>query len=192
MEVHMAKVLRRLFIVSFLTLTLAQVASAQTNHDVTMHIDPVEGRPVPVFYFEPVGLHIQPGDTVTFVAVSPHHTATAYHAQHVKSHRVPDGVGPFSSPVVPIGETWSYTFTVPGTYDLWCGPHEHYGMAMRIVVGEPGGPAEESVTNFGPDGVFAVAGVLLNLPELASSRIVELGAVPWADVLEQVLAAGLP
>jgi hypothetical protein len=48
-------------------------------------------------------------------------------------------------------------------------------MAMRIVVGEPGGPAEEPVTNFGPDGVFAISGVLLNLPELASSRIVELG-----------------
>jgi plastocyanin len=192
MEVHMTKVLRSLFIVSFLTLSLAQVALAQTNHDVTMHIDPVEGRPVPVFYFQPVGLHIQPGDTVTFIASSPHHTATAYHAEHVKSHRVPEGVEPFGSPIVPIGQSWSYTFTVPGTYDLWCGPHEHYGMAMRIVVGEPGGPAEESVTNFGPDGVFAVAGVLLNLPELASSRIVELGAVPWADVLEQVLAAGLP
>jgi plastocyanin len=188
----MSKSLRSLMVTSFLTLALASVALAQTNHEVTMHIDPVEGRPVPMFYFQPVGLHIQPGDTVTFVATSPHHTATAYHAEHIKSHRVPDGVEPFGSPIVPIGQSWSYTFTVPGTYDLWCGPHEHYGMAMRIVVGEPGGPAEEPVTNFGPDGVFAISGVLLNLPELASSRIVELGSVPWADVVEQILAAGLP
>jgi plastocyanin len=130
----------------------------------------VEGRPTPEFYFEPVGLLIQPGDSVRFVAVSPHHTATAYHEQHVKSHRVPDGVEPFSSPVVPVGEVWTYTFSVPGTYDLWCGPHEHYGMAMRIVVGEPGGPAEEPVTNFGPDGALALAGLVLNDPALASQR----------------------
>jgi plastocyanin len=118
----MSKVLRGLLVTSFLTLSLAQVALAQTNHEVTMHIEEVEGRPVPMFYFEPVGLLIQPGDTVTFVAASPHHTATAYHAEHVKSHRVPDGVEPFGSPIVPIGQSWSYTFTVPGTYDLWCGP----------------------------------------------------------------------
>jgi len=168
------------------------VAVAQQNHDVMMHIEEVEGRPVPMFFFEPVGLLVQPGDTVTFVAASPHHTATAYHGQHVKSHRVPDGVPPFSSPVVPIGESWTYTFDVPGTYDIWCGPHEHYGMAMRIVVGEPGGPAEEPVTNFGPDGVFALAGLVLNQPEIASARIVATGAVSWTEIVETVLAAGLP
>jgi len=173
-------------------LLLGSIALAQTRHEVTMHIDPVEGRPVPVFYFEPVGLLIQPGDTVDFVAVSPHHTATAYHAQHVKSHRVPDGVEPFSSPIVPVGQTWSYTFTVPGTYDIWCGPHEHYGMVMRIVVGAAGGPAEEPADDFSPVGTYALAGLVLNLPELASARIVELGSVPWSDVHEQVVAAGLP
>ncbi len=157
-------------------------AHAQTTHDVIMHITPVEGRPVPEFYFEPVGLFIQPGDVVRFVAASPHHTATAYHGEHIKSHRVPDGVEPFSSPIVPIGQDWSYTFTVPGTYDLWCGPHEHYGMVMRIVVGEPGGPAEEPATNFGPDGTFQVAGRVLNDPALASALIVELGSVSWYDL----------
>ena len=167
------------------------VAWAQTEHQVLMHIEPVPDRPVPLFYFEPVGLHVRPGDTVVFVASSPHHTATAYHAQHVKSHRVPEGVEPFSSPVVPVGDTWSYTFTVPGTYDVWCGPHEMYGMAMRIVVGEPGGPAEGPVTEFGPDGVFGASAAVLNAPELASSRIVELGAVPWADLVATVLAVPL-
>jgi plastocyanin len=166
-------------------------ALAQTEHQVEMHIEGVPDRPVPLFYFEPVGLHIQAGDTVSFVASSPHHTATAYHGQHVKSHRVPDGVEPFSSPVVPVGEVWNYTFTVPGTYDIWCGPHEHYGMAMRIVVGEPGGPAEEPVTDFSPMGVAGLSAVVLNAPELASSRIVELGAVPWADLVATVLAAPL-
>ena len=166
-------------------------AAAQTEHQVLMHIEEVSERPLPVFYFEPIGLHVRVGDSVTFVAASPHHTATAYHGQHVKSHRVPEGVEPFSSPVVPVGETWTYTFTVPGTYDVWCGPHEHYGMAMRIVVGEPGGPAEGPVTEFGPLGVASAAAAVLNAPELASSRIVELGSVPWVDLLATVLAAPL-
>ncbi len=166
-------------------------AAAQAEHQVLMHIEEVPERPLPVFYYEPIGLHVQPGDTVTFVAASPHHTTTAYHAQHVKSHRVPDGVEPFSSPVVPVGETWSYTFTVPGTYDVWCGPHEHYGMAMRIVVGAPGGPAEGPVTELGPITVEPAAAAVLNAPELASARIVELGSVPWADLVATVLALPL-
>ncbi len=171
----------RTLLALFVTAVLA-IASAQTTHDVMMHITPVEGQPVPEFYFEPVGLMIQPGDSVRFVAVSPHHTATAYHAEHIKSHRVPDGVEPFSSPIVPIGQDWTYTFEIPGTYDLWCGPHEHYGMVMRIVVGEPGGPAEEPVTNFGPDGVFQVGGLVLNDPALASAEIVARGSVSWYDL----------
>lgn len=170
------------------TVLFIAAAQAQTEHHVGMNIVPIEGRPLPVFYFEPVGLLIEPGDSVVFMADSPHHTATAYHGQHVKSHRVPDGVEPFSSPIVPIGESWSYTFTVPGTYDIWCGPHEQYGMAMRIVVGQPGGPAEAPAAEPGPDGVYGAAMAVLNAPGLASSRIVAMGSVPWADVVAEVLA----
>ena len=162
-----------------LTLSLT-LALAQTTHEVQMFI--AGGEDGTQFYFEPVGLHIEPGDTVRFVGITPHHTVTAYHAQHGKSHRVPDGVGPFSSPVVPAGETWEYTFDTPGTYDLWCGPHEVWGMAMRIVVGEPGGPAEEPVTDFSPEGAFGVAGAVLNDVALSSANIVSQGQVAWADV----------
>ena len=93
---------------ALLVTAVLAIASAQTTHDVMMHITPVEGRPVPEFYFEPVGLLIQPGDSVRFVAASPHHTATAYHAEHIKSHRVPDGVEPFSSPIVALGNVSWY------------------------------------------------------------------------------------
>lgn len=68
------------------------------------------------------------------------HTVTTYHELQGKLQRVPDGVEPFSSPMVPVGHTWEYTFTVPGVYDVFCGPHEMYGMVMRIVVGEVTGP----------------------------------------------------
>ena len=42
-----------------------------------------------------------------------------------------------------------------------------------------------------PAGVFGAAGVVLHQPELASSRIVELGQVPWPEVVEAVLAVPL-
>jgi plastocyanin len=170
---------------ALLTALICAFAFAQTTHEVMLMIEEVEGRPVPEFFFEPVGLLIQPGDTVRFVAATPHHTATAFHAQHVKSHRVPEGVPPFSSPVIPVGEVWEYTFDVPGTYDLWCGPHEPYGMVMRIVVGEPSGPAEEPVTDFSPVGAMAAAGTVLNDPALASDNIVAAGSVSWSDISEE-------
>ena len=81
-------------------------ASAQQVHEVFMLIEEVEGRPVPEFFFEPVGLFINPGDTVRFVAPTPHHTVTAYHELQGKVQRVPEGAEPFSSPMIPIGGFW--------------------------------------------------------------------------------------
>lgn len=177
------------YIVISLVLSLSFVF-AQTTHDVQMFIS--GGESGTEFYFEPAGLYIQPGDTVRFIGVTPHHTVTAYHAQHGKAHRVPDGVPPFSSPIVPVTETWEYTFDTVGTYDVWCGPHEPWGMVMRIVVGEPGGPAEEPVTDFSPEGAFGAAGTVLNDTALASANIVSLGQVAWADISAEAKIQPVP
>lgn len=163
---------------------------AQTTHDVQMFI--AGGPDGTEFYFEPVGLYIQPGDTVRFIGVTPHHGVTAYHAQHGKAHRVPDGVPPFSSPIVAVTEAWEYTFDTPGTYDLWCGPHEPWGMVMRVVVGEPGGPAEELVVDFGPEGAFGAAGTVLNDPALNSTNIVGSGSVAWGEISAEAKVQPVP
>jgi len=152
-------------------------------HEVQMRIEPVEGRPVPEFFYEPTGLYLEPGDTVRWIAGSPHHTVTAYHRMQGKSHRVPEGVEPFSSPVVPIGGVWEYTFNVPGVYDYWCAPHEQYGMAGRLVVGFPQpGPAMEPAQDFGPNGTFGAAGAVLNDPALRAVEVFFRGAVSWYDL----------
>lgn len=110
--------MHRMLTTLLVAFVFASVA-AQTNHQVQMMTLPIEGQEIPAFFFEPMGLYVQPGDTITLVAAGPHHGVTAYHAQHVKSHRVPDGVEPLSSPIVPIGGSWSITLTIPGTYDVW-------------------------------------------------------------------------
>lgn len=172
----------------------AEEASGGTVHEVMLLIRPVEGQPIPEFYFEPSGLYIEPGDTVRFVAATPHHTVTAYHTLQGKQQRVPDGVEPFSSPVLPIGTSWEYTFTIPGVYDLWCAPHEQYGMAMRIVVGEASGPGAEPPTDFGPEGTFGAAGSVLLDPALNPANIIAKGRVSWDDISpdSKVAPAGPP
>ena len=167
-------------------------ASAKQTHDVHLNIMPVQGRPIPEFFFQPTGLFVEPGDTVRFIADTPHHTVTAYHAQHGKAQRVPEGVEPFSSPIIPINETWEYTFTEPGVYDLWCGPHEQYGMAMRLIVGEATGPGTEPISDFSPGGVFATAGTVLSDPALAPDNIISKKQVMWEDLAAESKALSAP
>lgn len=106
-------------------------------------------------YFDPVGLYVEPGTTVQFEIKAGTHSITAY------DDRIPNGVTPFDSSVIS-GGTFEYTFETPGTYDYYCIPHQST-MVGQIVVGEPGGPAENSPI---PDG---------EVPE--SEEIVEQGAI---------------
>lgn len=164
---------------SSLSATIAQTAA----YTVNMLIVPRETPGPPEFYYEPTGLYVQPGESVRFVAQSPHHTVTAYHPLQGKPLRVPSvEVGPFSSPVVPMDESWTYTFSESGVYDFWCAVHEGYGMVGRVVVGEPLGPALEVSTDFGPLGTTGMAGKVLADPALDPYRIMETTAVSWAEI----------
>jgi plastocyanin len=88
-------------------------------------------------YFDPIGLRVEPGTTVRFELEAGAHSATAY------SDRIPDGATAFDSGTISQG-SFEHTFETPGTHDYYCIPHESVGMVGRIVVGSPGGPAEES------------------------------------------------
>ncbi|SDK37286.1 hypothetical protein [Natronorubrum texcoconense] len=117
----------------------------EPDHVVDAMIRPREDHEIPEFFFEPTGLYVEPGDTVQFRLVTPHHTVTAYHPAQGQLPRVPDDVPPFSSPVLPVNAYWLYTFEQPGVYDMHCGPHEIFGHVMRIVAGEATGPGAEPV-----------------------------------------------
>ncbi|WP_232700665.1 plastocyanin/azurin family copper-binding protein [Halobacterium wangiae] len=111
-------------------------------------------------YFDPVGLHVEPGTTVRFEIAAGAHSATAY------ENRIPANATAFDSGVISSGG-FEHTFEEPGTYDYYCIPHKSVGMVGRIVVGSPGGPAEERPI---PDG---------NVPE--SDTIVEQGAIAYGS-----------
>lgn len=122
------------------------------------------------YYFDPIGLFVESGETITFEIDSGSHSATAYKEGNglASVTRIPDGAEAWDSGVLSQqGATFEHTFETAGTYDCFCTPHKSLGMVGRIVVGEPSGPAEGSMP---PDG---------DVPE--SQTIVDQEAVSYSD-----------
>ncbi|WP_423745776.1 plastocyanin/azurin family copper-binding protein (plasmid) [Haladaptatus sp. SPP-AMP-3] len=96
------------------------------------------------YYFDPIGLHVKPGDTVKWACKSGAHSATSYSKGNPKVNNVliPKGADGWNSGILQPGQSFTHTFTTKGTYDYYCIPHKTLGMVARIVCGEPGGPAE--------------------------------------------------
>lgn len=91
--------------------------------------------------FDPIGLLIQPGQTVRWICDANIHTTTAYHPANDKhSLRIPQAAQPWDSSYLMPGETFALRLTEPGVYDYFCAPHEMAGMVGRIIVGHPAGP----------------------------------------------------
>lgn len=93
-------------------------------------------------WFDPIGVHVDPGQTVRWIVAENVHTTTAYHPKNdLHSLRIPDEATPWDSGfLVNPGDHFEVTLTVEGVYDYFCRPHEEAGMVGRIVVGRPGGP----------------------------------------------------
>jgi len=94
-------------------------------------------------YFDPIGLHIQPGDTVRWIQIHGFHSVTAYHPMNGdRELRIPEQAEPWDSGIL-LGEypapnsMYEHQFTVQGVYDYFCAPHEAAGMVGRIIVGAP-------------------------------------------------------
>ena len=83
--------------------------------------------------FRPKMLHIEPGDTVTWVnLVAEDHNVVSYPDGY------PKGAGPLSSPYLKhAGEKWSHKFAVGGTYEYHCIPHLPMGMHGTVIVAHP-------------------------------------------------------
>ena len=121
-----------------LAATPAETPPASSRVDIGMMSDTL-GTAV---WFDPIGLLIEPGQTVRWKVHSNVHTTTAYHPKNDHhSLRIPERAVPWDSRfLVNPGNHFEVTLTVPGVYDYFCAPHEVAGMVGRIVVGQPGGP----------------------------------------------------
>jgi plastocyanin len=93
-------------------------------------------------WFDPIGIYVESGTTVRWIARENVHTTTAYHPKNDHHPlRIPGGATPWDSGfLVKPGSTFDINLTVPGVYDYYCMPHEAAGMVGRIVVGKGTGP----------------------------------------------------
>lgn len=132
--------------------TETETATGGETHEVLMVSDGED------HYFDPIGLHVQPGDTIEWTIDSGSHNAVSY------DDRIPEDAEGFEGDVISEG-SYEQTFEVEGTYDYYCMPHQSMGMVGRFVVGEAGGPAEGSMPEHG------------DVPE--SSTIVDEGSVSY-------------
>jgi amicyanin len=140
---------------AFVGVILAAVGSTSPVRAGTAHLVEIEG-----FAFQPATLTIQAGDTVTWTNLDDvDHTATST-------------AGAFDSGLLGQGESYTVTFTDPGTFDYLCTPHPT--MTGRIVVEAaapppaasqppaPGGSAIPDVAMASPARDLAVpAGIVL-------------------------------
>lgn len=87
--------------------------------------------------YEPAVVTIKVGETVEWknVGNSVHHASsdpsTAVNPAEVSN---PPGAKPFDSGFLQPGQSFTYTFTIPGTYKYICAPHETSGMLGEVVV----------------------------------------------------------
>ncbi|MFB6074978.1 MAG: hypothetical protein ABEJ89_08200 [Haloarculaceae archaeon] len=86
----------------------------------------------------------------------------------------------------PAPDTWLLELDRPGVYDFLCSPHETFGMALRVVVGNvTEAPFETSDPNALPEprvGPVGLARVTLTDPALSPSNVLDQGTVSWDDL----------
>lgn len=142
--------------------------AAPQTHTISMESDALGSK----VWFGPVGLLVQPGDTVRWEIRNSVHTVAAYHPENDgHAMRIPEGAVPWDSGyLMNAGDHFEVTLTVPGVYDYYCEPHEFAGMVGRIVVGRG---TEATDWSGVPDGARAV------FPSVA--EIMAKGAVHLAD-----------
>jgi plastocyanin len=186
------------------------VPSGLVDYSVDLHVHPGEadhpGFPLvdrdgdgvpaeegPEAFFDPVGLHVKPGEIVKFTTHGDGlHTVTSFHPKFNEPpfltfpDRVPTDHG-FTSPPIAEDDSWLYRFTTKGVYDLLCLPHVPLGMVVRIVVFDPEEDdiEDETFDEPAPDPNAPLppnAATVLNADELDPENIVSEGAVPWADL----------
>jgi plastocyanin len=160
-----------------LYLTASQLHAQTIVHEVKIVLNYDRG----LWYYDPVGLYIEPGDTVRWQALRWTPTVTSFHPD-IDNHelRIPEGAEPFDSGMLAAMQIWEKTFTVEGTYDYYSKHHEAVGLIGRIVVGQPGGPAENPPRYGGAEGrnpIYRLGMRVFNI--LDSKEIAEKRTVPF-------------
>lgn len=110
------------------TVTLLTVLGAMAAHAETVEVEMLNMAGGEMMVYEPAVVHIDPGDTVRFVATNKGHNAQAIPGM------IPEGGEDFQ---VPYNVDKEVTFEAEGVFGYKCLPHYALGMVGLVVVGDP-------------------------------------------------------
>jgi plastocyanin len=134
-----------------------------------------------LYCFDPVGLYVQPGETIRFVlGRSDMTTLSAYHPENDNHElRIPEAAEPFDFGF-PERPFFDFVLEAEGTYDYFSKYQEVLGMVGRIVVGRPGGPGEKPWGYGGAEGRNPIYKSILKTAALLDSQeIIQKKIVPF-------------
>jgi plastocyanin len=103
-----------------------------------------EEAPVTIknFAYAPANRQVNAGDTVTWTndeAMVPHDVkAIVRHDVNTGIPGQPDPALPFESPLLKSGESFSFTFSVPGVYQYYCSLHPAMLGTVTVLAGSTG------------------------------------------------------
>jgi len=155
-------------------LVVENVAAGLNQNLITPEIRIQANRLLGLWYFDPVGLYIKPGQTVHWTSAAWGSSVTSYHPDNDNRElRIPESAQSFDSGLLSDYEnTFEWTFDIPGTYDYFSRNHESIGAVGRIVVGKPGGPAEKPLGYGGREGRAPIYSRVREVFELVTSKAV--------------------
>ena len=122
------------FIFGVMTVALLTAAAAKSRAAKPTIVIKMMDMPLS---FEPAQMTIKAGDTIEWQNIGNQlHHVTTDPATALKKADVstPPGAKPFDSGFLKPGESFSETFSVPGTYRYTCAVHEAKGMNGEIIV----------------------------------------------------------
>jgi plastocyanin len=112
------------------TITVTAPQQSSSSLHIVKMVSTKDGR----HFFDPAELTIKVGDTVRWVNECEEDVPCVHSAQAYPD-KIPAGAEAFDSTLLTAqGQTYEYTFTVPGEYEYFCLPHEALGMKGKIIV----------------------------------------------------------
>ena len=146
-------------------------AGSQASDDTPRTLRSLSRFSDSLWCFDPVGLHVEPGETIRFIGTRTGITTmTAYHPENENHElRIPEGAQPFDLGY-PEEAFFDWRFETEGTYDYFSRFQEILGMVGRIVVGTPGGPGEKAWGYGSREGRNPIYKEILKTAELLNSQ----------------------
>jgi len=126
----------KLTVFIFGIITVALLAAAAAKSPAAKPTIVIKMMDMPLS-FEPAQTTVKAGDTIEWQNIGNqlHHVTTDPAAALKKADvSTPSGAKPFDSGFLKPGESFSETFSVPGTYRYTCAVHEAKGMNGEIIV----------------------------------------------------------